>query len=163
VLGPADLPNRIDALHDQPGFTAATLACEPWPEESLAIGDLTIEARRVTHTDDSYAIRVSRPGEPGLVYSGDCGVAADLAPLIRPGDTLLAEVTFGTGPVPPGSRHLDAPAIATLVAETRPGQVLLTHLQMGLDPAEPVRIVRASTDGPVRLVEPGDAIELGRT
>jgi ribonuclease BN (tRNA processing enzyme) len=163
VIGPADLPRRIDALHDQPGFTAATLACEPWPAEPLIVGELTVEARRVTHTDDSYAVRVSRPGEAGLVYSGDCGVAADLAPLIRPGDTLLVEVTFGAGPVPPGSQHLDAPAIAGLVGSARPGRVLLTHLQMGLDPLAPVRIVGRATNVPVTLVEPGEAFPIGRT
>jgi ribonuclease BN (tRNA processing enzyme) len=100
--------------------------------------------------------RHGQPDAPGLVYSGDCGVALDLAPLIRPGDTLLVEVSFGVGPVPPGSNHLDAPAIAELVAVSRPGQVLLTHIQMGLDRAAPIRIVAAATDGPVRLVEPGE-------
>ena len=83
-------------------------------------------------------------------------MAEDLAPLIRPGDTLLVEVTFGAGPVPAGSMHLDAPAIADLVRVTRPGRVLLTHLQMGLDREAPVRIVQGAIDGPVSLVEPGE-------
>ena len=162
VVGPAGLADRIDALHDRPGFTAATLACEPWPvaPSTTAVGELSIEARRVTHTADSHAIRVASAGHPGLVYSGDCGAAGDLAPLIRPGDTLLVEVSFGVGPVPPGSLHLDAPAIAELAATTRPAQVLLTHLQMGLDREAPVRIVAAAFDGPVRLVEPGDVVDL---
>jgi len=163
VVAPAGLADRIDALHDHTGFTAATLDCEPYPSGPFAIGGLTIEARRVTHTADSHAIRVGGGDGPGLVYSGDCGVAADLAPLIRPGDTLLVEVSFGVGPVPAGSFHLDAPAIADLVASTRPGRVLLTHLQMGLDRIAPVRIVEAAVDGPVSLVEPGDVFDLRRT
>ncbi|MEO5939724.1 MAG: MBL fold metallo-hydrolase [Candidatus Limnocylindrales bacterium] len=162
VVGPAGLADRIDALHDRPGFTAATLACEAWPASpaATAVGELSIEARRVTHTADSHAIRVASAGQPGLVYSGDCGVADDLAPLIRPGDTLLVEVSFGIGPVPEGSLHLDAPAIAALVARTRPGRVLLTHLQMGLDREAPVRIVAAVTTAPVHLVEPGERIAI---
>ena len=163
VIADPGLPGRLDALHDRPGFTATTLACEPYPAEPFAIGDHVIEARRVTHTADSYAVRVGPAGEPSLVYSGDCGVARDLAPLIRPGDTLLVEVSFGAGPVPRGAAHLDAPAIAELVAGTRPGRVLLTHLQMGLDRAAPVRIVAAVMDGPVQLVEPGDRLDLRRT
>ena len=166
VIAPAGLADRIDALHAQPGFTLLSLACEPFAGETIAVGDLTLEARRVTHTDDSHAIRIApaHPTDgPGLVYSGDCGVADDLAPLIRPGDTLLVEVSFGAGPVPAGALHLDAPAIAGLVARTRPGRVLLTHLQMALDRSAPVAIVQAATDAPVRLVEPGDRIELGRT
>lgn len=163
VIGPTALATRIDALHDRPGFTAATLDCESFPRSAILLGDLELEARPVTHTADSHAIRVAPAGQPGLVYSGDCGVADDLAPLIRPGDTLLVEVSFGAGPVPPGALHLDAPAIAALVAGTQPARVLLTHLQMGLDPEEPVRIVGRAFDGDVRLVEPGDVIDLRRT
>jgi ribonuclease BN (tRNA processing enzyme) len=163
VVAPDGLADRIDALHDRLGFTAATLACEPYPTTPFTIGDLTIEARRITHTADSHAVRVGRDGRPGLVYSGDCGVASDLAPLIRPGDTLLVEVSFGAGPVPEGSLHLDAPAIANLVSTARPGRVLLTHLQMGLDREAPVRIVADAFGGPVSLVEPGDVTDLRRT
>lgn len=160
VISPTGLARRIDALHDRPGFTAETLDCEPPPLHPILVGDLTLEARRIRHTPDSHAIRVAPPEGPGLVYSGDCGVASDLAPLIRPGDALLVEVSFGVGPVPRGSMHLDAPAIAGLVRNTRPGRVLLTHLQMGLDRIAPVRIVQAALDGPVDLVEPGDIHDL---
>jgi ribonuclease BN (tRNA processing enzyme) len=166
VIAPAGLADRLDALHAQPGFTAASLACEPFAEAVVTVGELTVDARRVTHTDDSHAVRIA-PADPsdgaGLVYSGDCGVADDLAPLIRPGDTLLVEVSFGAGPVPAGALHLNAPAIAALVARTRPRRVLLTHLQMALDRDAPVAIVRAASAAPVQLVEPGDRIELGRT
>ena len=163
VIAPAGLAERIDALHDRPGFTAATLDCEPPPDGPITIGDLTLEMRRVTHTADSHAIRLAPRHGPGLVYSGDCGRAMDLAPLIRPGDALLVEVSFGAGPVPTGANHLDAPAIAGLVRSSGPGMVLLTHLQMGLDRARPVEILQAATDVPVRLVEPGDTVDLRRT
>jgi ribonuclease BN (tRNA processing enzyme) len=163
VIAPAGLSRRLDALHDEPGFTAVSLDVEPFAAEPAVLGDLTLEARRVTHTNNSHAVRIAPADGPGLVYSGDCGVAADLAPLIRPGDTLLVEVSFGAGPVPPGALHLNADAIAGLVRSTEPGFVLLTHLQMALDRERPVEIVRAATPGPVRLVEPGDVDELPRT
>jgi ribonuclease BN (tRNA processing enzyme) len=163
VVAPAGLAGRIDALHDQPGFTLVALDCEPFPATPFAIGALTIEARRITHTANSHAVRLGTADGAGLVYSGDCGAAGDLAPLIRAGDTLLVEVSFGAGPVPTGALHLDAPAIAGLVHSTRPGRVLLTHLQMGLDREAPVRIVSDAMDGPVALVEPGDHIDLRRT
>ena len=103
------------------------------------------------HTADSYAFRVSlaaEPERPGLVYSGDCGRASDLAPLIRPGDDLLVEVSFGLGPVPPGAEHLDAPAIIALAQATRPGRILLTHIQMGHDPAATADAVASGFGGP---------------
>jgi ribonuclease BN (tRNA processing enzyme) len=163
VLGPRGLLDRLDALHAQPGFSALALDGETLDEEPRRIGELTVQPRRVTHTEESYAFRLSGRAGAGLVYSGDCGVADDLAPLIAAGDTLLVEVSFGVGPVPAGALHLDAPAIARLVRATRPGRVLLTHLQMGFDPEAAVRIVADATDARVTLVEPGDTIEVGRT
>jgi ribonuclease BN (tRNA processing enzyme) len=116
----------------------------------------------VTHTDDSYAFRVSTgDGGPGLVYSGDCGRALDLAPLVRPGDTLLAEVSFGPGPVPVDELHLDGPSIAELSRRTGPGRILLTHIQMGYDPDETIASARDGFDGEVRLVAPGDELTIG--
>jgi ribonuclease BN (tRNA processing enzyme) len=160
VLAPAGLADRLDALLAEPGFTAEALDVETRAEGVLRIGRFALESRLVTHTDESYAVRVSvadEPAAPGLVYSGDCGRADDLAPLIRPGDTLLIEIAFGAGPVPVGDLHLDGPGVGALAAATRPGRVLLTHLQMGRDPRKAVASVRAAFDGPVELVDDGDA------
>ena len=162
VIGPDALAGRLDGLHDRVGFTALTLACEAFPAAPIMIGALELETRRVSHTAESHAIRLAPVDGPGLVYSGDCGRADDLAPLIRPGDTLLVEVSFGAGPVPPGALHLDAPAVSRLVRATRPGRVLLTHLLMGLDREAPVRIVGKAMNGPVTLLEPGDLVDLPR-
>jgi ribonuclease BN (tRNA processing enzyme) len=154
VIAPDGLATRIDALHDEPGFTAATLDVEPI-RPMFEIGDLEVEAVRVTHTDDSHAYRVSAAGTVGLVYSGDCGRATDLEPLIRPGDALLAEVSFGPGPVPRDAIHLDGPTVGGLAKRCRVGRVLLTHLQMGFDQAATVASVEARFDGPVEFMEPG--------
>ncbi len=156
VLGPAGLADRLDALHATPGFSAEALDIEPLAEGTRRIGDLTVETRKVTHTDASYAFRVSEDGhDHGLVYSGDCGVAEDLDPLIRPGDALLSEVSFGPGPIMPGPEHLDGPSVGELAHRTGAGRVLLTHLQMGYDTMETIASVRTRYDGPVVLVEPG--------
>jgi ribonuclease BN (tRNA processing enzyme) len=173
VLGPGALADRIDALHAQPGFTAEALDVEQLGPHGQVIGTerlgphghviggLRVEARLVAHTEESYGIRVTAgDDEPGLVYSGDCGRADDLVPLIRPGDTLLAEASFGPGPVPPGVMHLDGPAVGRLAAATAAGRVLLTHLLMGHDPAATVASVRATFDGPIDLVWPGSRFEL---
>jgi ribonuclease BN (tRNA processing enzyme) len=158
VLGPRGLATRIDALHDEPGFTGQALDVSDLVPSARVVGPLTLEAARVRHTSDSFAFRVSAtadPTRPGLVYSGDCGAATDLAVLVHPGDDLLVEVSFGLGPVPPGAAHLDAPAITALAAATRPGRILLTHIQMGHDPTATTEAVRARFDGEVVFVEPG--------
>ena len=161
VIAPDGLAGRLDALHAQPGFTATALDVEPFGADPMTVGDLGLEARRVRHTDDSHAVRLTPPGGgPGLVYSGDCGVAADLAPLIRPGDTLLIEAAFGLGPVPPGAMHLDAPAIIELVGATRPGRVIVTHVQMGHDAGDVAAALRKRHAAPVLIAEPGLRFDL---
>jgi ribonuclease BN (tRNA processing enzyme) len=158
IHGPEGLDRRIDALHASDGFFAASLDLEPLQLGQWSIGPFRIEAVRVTHTPDSHAFRVTVDGAngPGLVYSGDCGQAMDLAPLVRPGDTLLTEVSFGPGPVPVDELHLDGRAIGELAAATDPGRILLTHLQMGYDPDATIAAVRGRWDGDVRFVWPGD-------
>jgi ribonuclease BN (tRNA processing enzyme) len=161
VLAPSGIGDRLDALHGEPGWTAAALDPAPLSEGAHRIGPFDVEARLVTHTAESYGFRVTLadadggPDRPGLVYSGDCGRADDMAPLIRPGDWLLTEISFGAGPAQPGAEHLDGPAVGALAAATRPGRVLLTHLQMGYDPGEALASVRARYGGPVEFVAPG--------
>jgi ribonuclease BN (tRNA processing enzyme) len=166
VIGPAGLATRLDDLHDDPDFSLAALDIEPVSVLAPTIvGALRLDARPVTHAGASVGYRVSRSSEhdaPGLVYSGDCGRAEDLDALVRPGDTLLSEVSFGPGPVKPGAMHLDGPAVGRVAARNGAGAVLLTHLQMGHDPDETIASVRAAGyEGPVRLVEPGTSLEIG--
>jgi ribonuclease BN (tRNA processing enzyme) len=155
VIGPAGLDERLDALHAADGFFAAALDLEPLRAGSRTVGPFVIEARRVTHTKDSHGFRVSIDDRAGLVYSGDCGRAEDLEPLIRPGDVLLSEVSFGPGPVPVRALHLDGPAVGALAARTGVARVLLTHLQMGHDRAATIASVRQHFSGPVDLLRPG--------
>jgi ribonuclease BN (tRNA processing enzyme) len=160
VIGPRGLGDRIDALHAEPGFSAAALDLEPLAPGHLLIGSLDVDVAPVTHAAESYAFRVALAGRPGLVYSGDCGRAEDLDVLMRPGDTLLSEVSFGPGPVPPGAAHMDGPTVGALAARTRAGRVLLTHLLMGHDEARTVASAQRAYDGPVGVVHPGDTFTL---
>lgn len=160
VIGPGELAARLDALHAEPGFAAEALDCETLGTAARQVGALTVAAALVLHTDESYAIRVAGGTGPGLVYSGDCGRASDLAPLIQPGDTLLTEVAFGPGPVPRGVLHLDGPAVGELAAATRPGRVLLTHVLAGRDQDATIAAVQARWNGPVSFAWPGDAFEI---
>jgi ribonuclease BN (tRNA processing enzyme) len=160
VIGPAALAARLDALHAQPGFTMEALDTETIGTSDHRVGALQLRATRVVHTDDSYAIRVAGERGPALVYTGDCGRADDVLPLLEPGDTLLSEVAAGPGPVPAGMQHLDGPAVGRLAAATRSGRLLLTHILMGHDLDATIASVRAAYDGPVEFVWPGTSLEL---
>jgi ribonuclease BN (tRNA processing enzyme) len=149
------IAERLDGLHGQPGFTAVAIDVVALAPGRRTIGPFDVEAARVTHTDDSYAFRVSTGSRRGLVYTGDVGQASDVEPLLHPDDVLLAEVSFGAGPALPGAQHLDGPAVGALARATRVGRVLLTHLQMGYPVDETIASVRATYDGPVVFVEPG--------
>ncbi len=164
VVGPEGIARRLDGLHDEPGFTAQALDVEALEEGVQRIGPFEVEARRVTHNEESYGFRLTVPGDGNasgaLVYSGDCGAAGDLLRLLRPGDTLLSEIAFGAGPVAEGAQHLDGPALADVARRGGVGSLLLTHIQMGYDPDEAVESVRRGYDGPVRFVWPGDELDI---
>ena len=156
VIAPTGLATRLDALHADAGFTAAALDVESMPLTDLRVGPLSVELCPVTHDGASYAFRLCRTNRPGLVYTGDCGRAEDVDALIRPGDVLLSEVSFGPGPVPTDAAHLDGPSVGALAARTGVSRVLLTHLLMDYDEAQTVAAVQRAFPGPVAFVQPGD-------
>jgi len=160
VFGPAGLADRLDALHAEPGFSAAALDVERLEPGRTAIGSIGVDVAPVTHAAQSFGFRVSTIGRPGLVYTGDCGRTYDLDALIHPGDVLLAEVSFGPGPVPASAAHLDGPSVGALATRTGAGRAILTHLLMGFDEGETVASVRKLYAGPVTLVHPGDTFTL---
>jgi ribonuclease BN (tRNA processing enzyme) len=182
VFGPAGLAGRLDGLHGEPGFTAASLDVEDLAEGVRRIGPFEIEVRRVTHTEESYAFRVvvaagasggdagggggaGRGGGvgakgAGLVYSGDCGRAEDLLPLIRPGDTLLSEASFGAGPVAEGAGHITAADAARVASTAGAARLLLTHVLSGRFRADALAAAEAAFGGPIQLVTEGDRFEV---
>ena len=151
---PADLPARFDALTGESGFLD-DLAFSPVAPGELRFGPLRVTAARVAHTDDSYAFRVAEDGTvAGLVYSGDCGDPGDLVKLLRPGDTLLAEASFGAGPVPAGVPHLDAAGAAEAARDGGGARLLLTHLQPDVDPEVALERASALFRGETALARP---------
>jgi ribonuclease BN (tRNA processing enzyme) len=162
VLGPAGLAERLDAVNGQPGFAAAALDVEPLAQGAQRIGPFELEARLVAHTEESYAFRVAVAGSsgPGLVYSGDSGRAEDLVPLIRPGDTLLCEASFGAGPVPAGAEHLSSADAARAASSGHAARLLITHVQMGFSRAVALAAAQSVFGGPTQLVTEGDRFEV---
>jgi ribonuclease BN (tRNA processing enzyme) len=171
VLGPAGLAGRLDGLNGEPGFAAEALDIETLAEGALRIGPFEIEVRRVTHKEESYAFRVTAAagaaaggapasGAAGLVYSGDCGRAEDFQPLIRPGDTLLSEASFGAGPLAVGAGHITSADAARVAAAGGASRLLLTHVLSNRSRAEALAAAVAAFAGPVQLVTEGDRFEV---
>jgi len=160
AYGPAELRPRLDAFQATKGF----LDCMPGaPLEpgTFELGGFRIEARRVTHIEDSFAFRVttaSGAGGPGIVYSGDCAVADDLLPLLRETDTLLCEAAFGAGPKG-GGMHLTATEAAGVAATARVGRLILTHILDQNDEDRAREEAAALYSGEVLVAAPGLALE----
>jgi ribonuclease BN (tRNA processing enzyme) len=160
LRGPADLPQRLDGLMAEQGFIAP-LEFAPLAPGSLELAGFQVEVGRVTHLPDSFAFRVTRRGQadtPGLVYSGDCAVAADLAPLLRPGDTLLCEASFGAGP--PGPMHLTAAQAGSVAARAGAGRLVLTHILDARDEASAQAAAAQEFGGAIAIAQPGAIFEL---
>jgi ribonuclease BN (tRNA processing enzyme) len=96
----------------------------------------------------------------GLVYSGDCGRPDDLLPLLRRGDTLLCEASYGPGPVVEGPNHLDSPGAARAARDGGASALVLTHILDGMDVAATRRAARAVFDGPVVVARPGLTLDV---
>ena len=155
LMAPAGIRERYDVLNGIPGFL------DPLPGPALTagvhrVGALTIEARHVTHTDDSYGFRVSMGDDgPGLVYSGDCGRPEDLMALVRPGDTLLSEAAWGAIASVEAAWHLTAEQAAGVAREGRAKRLILTHVLDEGRPQASLKIARRAYGGPVDLAAPG--------
>ena len=166
VLAPAGLAERLDALDGQPGFTAEALDVERLSEGAHRVGPFELEVRRVSHTDESYAFRVAvaapdaASAAAGLVYSGDCSRVEDLIPLIRAGDTLLSEASFGAGPVVPGAHHITSGDAARAASTGGATRLLLTHVLSGRSRTDILAATQAAFAGPVQMVTEGDRFEI---
>ena len=160
LFGPSELRARLGAYQADPDFLS-DLAGESLQPRSMLIGDLRVEASRVTHIPDSFAFRVT-PADgkgPGLVYSGDCGVADDLLPLVRPSDTFLCEAGFGLTREAPGI-HLTAAEAGTVAKQGAAARLILTHIHDGTDRAAVLEAATEVFGATSELAEPGMTVDI---
>jgi ribonuclease BN (tRNA processing enzyme) len=163
LYSPTDLRRRLGGFHSEPEFMA-DFRGEALKRGSFLVGDLRIEVASVTHIPDSFAFRVSDPAapdRPGLVYSGDCGRANDLLPLIRRGDVLLSEAAFGGEGADPSGVHLTAGEAARVADESGTERLILTHILDRYDRAEVMTVAEQRLPGRVQIAEPGLAVDIG--
>lgn len=161
---PDELRHRYDVFTGEDHFLDGL----PGPElvtGSRDIGPFVLEAQPVAHSLYSYAFRVSLAEEPegrGLVYSGDCGRADDLLPLIRRGDTLLCEAFWSTREPIPDAMHLTAEQAADVALRGGAAELILTHILDAHDSEAALVAASARFDGPVQLARPELVVEIDR-
>lgn len=160
---PAGLRARYDAFLGEPGFLDG-LPGDDVTAGTRVIGPFALQAHPVRHALNSHAFRVSSaddPTAPGLVYSGDCGHADDLLPLLRPGDTLLSEAFWGLGPRPPsGGEHLEVGEAAHVASQGGAARLVLTHIDQAQDMSAVLAAARIAAACPVLLASPGLRVDI---
>ncbi len=160
LFGPKDLRPRYNAFQADSDFFD-DLKGGVLTVGTSRVGDLTIEAARVTHIPDSFAFRISAAGQGvGLVYSGDCGVPDDLLPLIRPQDTFLCEAGFGVVREFAGV-HLTAWEAGAVAERGLAERLVLTHVLDRADTDATLGAARDAFSGDVSLAQPGMTLDIG--
>ncbi|MBA3308096.1 MAG: MBL fold metallo-hydrolase [Chloroflexi bacterium] len=162
---PPELRTRIGALMAEAAFLD-DLPGDDLQPGTFQLGPLRVEARPVTHALNSFGFRVTRAAaeerEPGLVYSGDCGRPEDVRDLVRPGDTLLCEASWGTSsPVASEAAHLTARQAAQVARDGEAARLILTHVLDAYDPAGSATLAGTVFAGPVQLASPGLVVDIG--
>mgnify|MGYP001820827950 FL=1 len=160
---PAGLRERYDAFMGEEDFLGFMHGHDVY-EGSWPVGPFTVQAHPVTHAQNSHAYRVTDsadPDGPGLVYSGDCGRADDLLPLIREGDTVLCEAFWSTLEPIPSANHLSAEQAAGVARHGGAAHLLLTHVLESHGPQAALSAAQEVFPGPVELAEPEMVVTIG--
>ena len=160
---PPDLRRRYDVFLGEDGFLDF-MEGDDVTEGISRIGPFGVQAHPVTHAQNSHAFRVTDPSVPdgaGLVYSGDCGRADDLLPLIHEGDTVLCEAFWSTQEPIPSANHLSAAQAADVARRGGASHLILTHILESYDPQAAHAAAKAIFPGPVDLAEPELVVAIG--
>jgi ribonuclease BN (tRNA processing enzyme) len=160
---PASLRQRYDVFMAEDHFLDFMKGHDVY-EGTWPVGPFTVQAHPVTHSDNSHAFRVTDgadPSGPGLVYSGDCGKADDLLPLIREGDTVLCEAFWSTREPIPSANHLSAEQAADVARRGGAASLILTHILESYDRSAALARASEIFPGTVALAEPGMVVTIG--
>lgn len=160
---PDELRRRYDVFVGEEGFLD-NLTGPQLVEGTREIGAFIVQAHPVTHSPHSFAFRVTDHDDadgPGLVYSGDCGRADDLLPLIHEGDTLLCEAFWSTRVPIASANHLSAAQAADVARRGGAAHLILTHIVEAHDPDAALRAASGLFPGTVQLAVPGLVVHVG--
>ncbi len=165
LIGPPGLDRRLrllsGALGDwllEPGFPLEIVEIGPGSRIRLR-GDVTLEAHRTIHTEQSLAFAV-RDGETRLVYTGDTGPDEGLAKWALGCDLLLAECSL------PDDRavdiHLTPSRAGELALRAKARKLVLTHFYPVFGDLDPAAVAGAVFRGPTTAARDGDRFDIVR-
>jgi len=125
------------------------------PDETVRVGEMTIEFRAVPHFIETYAIGVTGPGGQRVTYGADCRPNEALVEFGRDTDLMVAEATLPR-PERTGVRgHLTPGEAGQHAAAAGARRLLLTHISDELDPAWALAEAEARFAGPAEVASEG--------
>jgi ribonuclease BN (tRNA processing enzyme) len=161
IYAPPDALDIVLAL-DRPGMIDEAYQLHEFGiGDGWTLGPMRVETCELPHYVPNAAVRLS--GSVGsLVYTGDGGPSSALVELAGGADLLLAESTHIDEP-PEGLDGLlcDAATAGRQAAEAGVGELMLTHLWPGDDPATAMQRAAEAYGGPIRIARPGVIAEVG--
>jgi ribonuclease BN (tRNA processing enzyme) len=161
VYAPPGALHAVLAL-DRPGMLDSAYR---WHEieagPAVDIGPFDVQTRALPHSVPDVGVRLSA-GDRVLAYTGDTGPSPDVVDLARGADVFLAEASF-VDRVPDSARdHLSSARQAGRYAhEAGAGQLVLTHLLPGTDPAAARAAAGEGYLGEIGVAVPGLAVGVG--
>lgn len=126
------------------------------PRAIHKVGPFTIECFPTVHPVESYAMRITGPGEDGqdkvICYSGDTDTCRGVIDAACGADIFLCEAAFEEGRDSVRGIHLTGQRAGEVAASAQVGHLLLTHLQPWTDPAVVKAEAGATYSGPIDVV-----------
>jgi ribonuclease BN (tRNA processing enzyme) len=151
ILSAFGRTDEVDAF-----FTIVCTVAEFDPATTVKIGDAAINVAPTAHFIPCWAIRVEMP-DAVVAYTADTGPAADLIPIARNADVLIAEAMLPLGSFEESPNRGSSTAIEAgrLAQRTGAKRLVLTHLWAEHD-AELARSEAASVfTGSIEIATPG--------
>ncbi len=141
-----------------PGFPVRIHEVGPDAEVQLGSGPV-LRTHKTPHTPESQAVRLDADGS-GFGYTGDSGPSTTLGAFLEGLSVLVCECSLPDDLV--GDNHLSPSSLARIVADARPGLLLLTHIypqfREAVDVPDLVR--KAGYDGKMGVASDGMVVPL---
>jgi ribonuclease BN (tRNA processing enzyme) len=149
------LPGALDAVLalDRPGMLAdAYVLHELTAGKHVYVGPFRLDSRLLPHWVPNLGVPLGAGGQV-IAYTGDSGPSPDVVELAQEADLLLAEATYADQ-VPADSRRYlsSAHQAGQQAAQAGAGQLALTHLWPGTDPAAARAAAAEQYDGAVSVM-----------
>jgi ribonuclease BN (tRNA processing enzyme) len=160
LLGPHDARDRIASIYgmDDPRDLDREFDIRVLGPGAVEVGPFVIEAARVAHPVESYAVRVTA-GRRSITYSGDTGPTAALVELARGTDLALFEASC-VGDANPPDLHMTGADAGRAASEAGAAMLVLTHHVSWNDEAVVLAEAVGEFTGPIEQAAPGMTISL---